>query len=110
MPREAKRDPNRLSDEELPTSPLHRAWWRRAARIPSQPLSAGDAFLRASQSCASLRKFGDIGLLPQGPHPMGIHPKKSRGLLREGIDVKFGFIARHRGDRPPPSGPMAMLV
>src|SRR4029078_12560597 len=25
------------------------------------------------------------------------HPKKSRGLLREGIDVKFGFIARHRG-------------
>src|ERR1043165_9322500 len=23
--------------------------------------------------------------------------KKSRGLLREGIDVKFGFIARHRG-------------
>jgi len=25
------------------------------------------------------------------------HPKKSRGLLREGIDVKFGFIAKHRG-------------
>ena len=26
--------------------------------------------------------------------------KKSRGLLREGIDVKFGFIAKHRGICP----------
>ena len=26
--------------------------------------------------------------------------KKSRGLLREGIDVKFGFIAKHRGIWP----------
>src|SRR6195256_6630279 len=25
------------------------------------------------------------------------HPKKSRGLLREGINVKFSFIAKHRG-------------
>src|SRR5256885_2389489 len=25
------------------------------------------------------------------------HTKKSRGLLREGIDVKFSFIAKHRG-------------
>src|SRR5262249_43210471 len=25
------------------------------------------------------------------------HSKKSRGLLREGIDVKFSFIAKHRG-------------
>src|SRR5262249_56458277 len=25
------------------------------------------------------------------------HSKKSRGLLCEGIDVKFGFIAKHRG-------------
>jgi putative transposase len=25
------------------------------------------------------------------------HPKKSRGLLREGVDVKFSFIAKHRG-------------
>jgi hypothetical protein len=25
------------------------------------------------------------------------HSKKSHGLLREGIDVKFGFIAKHRG-------------
>jgi putative transposase len=28
------------------------------------------------------------------------HPKKNRGLLREGIDVKFGFIAKHRGIWP----------
>jgi hypothetical protein len=25
------------------------------------------------------------------------HPKKSRGVLREGIDMKFAFIAKHRG-------------
>src|SRR5512132_2450852 len=28
------------------------------------------------------------------------HPKKSRGLLREGVDVKFAFIAKHRGIWP----------
>src|SRR5512141_3148518 len=28
------------------------------------------------------------------------HPKKSRGLLRQGIDVKFGFVAKHRGIWP----------
>ena len=28
------------------------------------------------------------------------HPKKSRGLLREGSDVKFSFIAKHRGIWP----------
>ena len=28
------------------------------------------------------------------------HPKKSRGLLREGITVKFSFIAKHRGIWP----------
>ena len=28
------------------------------------------------------------------------HPKKSRGLLREGIDVKFSFVAKHRGIWP----------
>src|SRR5205085_1266496 len=28
------------------------------------------------------------------------HSKKSRGLLREGIDVKFSFIAKHRGIWP----------
>ncbi|HEL3839322.1 TPA: IS3 family transposase [Stenotrophomonas maltophilia] len=27
-------------------------------------------------------------------------PKKSRGLLREGVDVKFGFVAKHRGAWP----------
>ena len=28
------------------------------------------------------------------------HPEKSRGLLCEGIDVKFAFIAKHRGIWP----------
>src|SRR5271169_871564 len=28
------------------------------------------------------------------------HPKKGRGLLRERIDVKFGFVAKHRGIWP----------
>src|SRR3954466_14457884 len=28
------------------------------------------------------------------------HPKKSRGLLREGEHVKFAFIAKHRGIWP----------
>ena len=28
------------------------------------------------------------------------HPKKSRGLLREGATVKFAFIAKHRGIWP----------
>jgi putative transposase len=27
-------------------------------------------------------------------------PKKSRGLLREGIDMKFAFVAKHRGIWP----------
>ena len=31
---------------------------------------------------------------------MSSSPKKSRGLLREGVDVKFGFIAKHRGVWP----------
>ena len=28
------------------------------------------------------------------------HTKKSRGLLREGLNVKFSFIAKHRGIGP----------
>jgi putative transposase len=28
------------------------------------------------------------------------HPEKSRGLLREGVDVKFGFVAKNRGAWP----------
>ncbi|MEQ1579955.1 MAG: IS3 family transposase [Steroidobacteraceae bacterium] len=27
-------------------------------------------------------------------------PKKSRGLVRQGVDVKFGFVAKHRGICP----------
>ena len=28
------------------------------------------------------------------------HPKKSRGLLCQGVDMKFGFVAKHRGVWP----------
>ena len=28
------------------------------------------------------------------------HPEKSRGLFRQGVDVKFGFVAKHRGAWP----------
>ena len=28
------------------------------------------------------------------------HPEKSRGLLRQRVDVKFGFVAKHRGAWP----------
>src|SRR5690606_31428449 len=28
------------------------------------------------------------------------HPKKSRGLFRQGVDVRFGFVAKHRGVWP----------
>ena len=28
------------------------------------------------------------------------HPEKSRGLFREGVEVKFGFVAKHRGVWP----------
>src|SRR3977135_1086088 len=37
---------------------------------------------------------------PLRPKTLGRHPKRSRGVLREGIDVKFGFIAKHRGIWP----------
>lgn len=28
------------------------------------------------------------------------HPEKSRGLFRQGVDMKFGFVAKHRGAWP----------
>ena len=39
---------------------------------------------------------------PGGMHTREPAPtaKESRGLLREGIDVKFGFVAKHRGIWP----------
>ena len=52
---------------------------------PDEARAAGD---RAAQA-RSRQAEGGAG-----------HPKKSRGLLREGIDVKFVFIAKHRGIWP----------
>ncbi len=48
------------------------------------------------------RAAGDRAAQARGDQAEGRtrHPKKSRGLLREGIDVKFGFIAKHRGIWP----------
>src|SRR6202022_3046413 len=45
---------------------------------------------------------GDRAVEARGDQAQGRtgHPKKSRGLLREGIDVKFGFVAKHRGIWP----------
>src|SRR5208282_3456275 len=48
------------------------------------------------------RTAGDLAAQARGDQAQSRarHPKKSRGLLREGIDVKFGFIAKHRGIWP----------
>src|SRR5204863_9861461 len=48
------------------------------------------------------RAVGDRAAQARGCQAQGRtrYPKKSRGLLREGIDVKFGFIAKHRGIWP----------
>src|SRR6202050_1841510 len=48
------------------------------------------------------RAAGDRAAQARGAQAEGRtrHPKKSRGLLREGIDVKFGFVAKHRGALP----------
>src|SRR5438132_600310 len=48
------------------------------------------------------RAAGDRAAQARGDQAQGgtRHLKKSRGLLREGIDVKFAFIAKHRGIWP----------
>src|SRR5204863_5226534 len=48
------------------------------------------------------RAVGDRAAQARGCQAQGRtrYPKKSRGLLREGIDVKFGFVAKHRGIWP----------
>ena len=62
---------------------------RSAASVPrTRPNEARAAGDRAAQARGGQAE-GGTG-----------HPKKSRGLLREGIDVKFGFIAKHRGIWP----------
>src|SRR5213592_4074586 len=57
-------------------------------RFRPRPAEAGAARDRASQA----RRDPAEG--------RARHPKKSRGLLREGIDMKFSFIAKHRGIWP----------
>src|ERR1700736_1135191 len=62
---------------------------RPAARVPRPgPDEAGAVGDRAAQARGRQAK-GQTG-----------YPKKSRGLLREGIDMKFAFIAKHRGIWP----------
>src|SRR5471030_632617 len=46
--------------------------------------------------------IGARAVAPRGHQAEGRarHPKKSRSVLREGVDVKFGFVAKHRGVWP----------
>src|SRR4029078_8087397 len=67
----------RLGEEVLRGSAARLSWPR--------PDEAGAARDRAAQARGGEAEGG------------ARHPKKSRGLLREGIDVKFSFIAKHRG-------------
>ena len=68
----------------------------------------GEGVCGRSAACVSrprsdeARAAGDRAAQARGDQAEGRarHPKKSRGLLREGIDVKFGFIAKHRGIWP----------
>src|SRR3954451_24320871 len=68
----------------------------------------GEEVLRRSATCVSrqradeARAAGDRAAQARGDQAEGRagHSKKSRGLLREGIDVKFSFIAKHRGIWP----------
>src|SRR5579862_7544627 len=82
------------ASEDLKVHPTQlRNWVKAFADDPQQAFrprsdEAGAAGDRAAQA-RSAQAEGRTG-----------HPKKSRGLLREGIDVKFGFIAKHRGIWP----------
>ena len=68
----------------------------------------GEGFCGRSAACLSwprsdeARAGRDRAAQARGDQAQGRtgHPKKSRGLLREGIDVKFSFIAKHRGIWP----------
>ena len=59
-------------------------------RMPSQAMG--------SRSRRTRRLPAETG--SRSPEDGTQHPEKSRGLLREGVDVKFGFIAKHRGIWP----------
>src|SRR5215204_282235 len=77
--------------------------------MPITP-KTGSLFHAETQSAACVsrprsdeaRAAGDRAAQARGDQAEGgaRHPKKSRGLLREGIDVKFGFITKHRGIWP----------
>src|SRR6195952_2504822 len=68
----------------------------------------GEAACGRSAACVprprpdEARAVGDRAAQARGCQAQGRtrYPKKSRGLLREGIDVKFGFVAKHRGIWP----------
>src|ERR1700754_623722 len=48
------------------------------------------------------RAARDREAAPRGRQAQGgaRYPKKSRGLLRQGLDMRFGFVAKHRGIWP----------
>src|SRR5262249_20246205 len=72
---------------------------------PSQLRDWGEEVLRGSAARLSWPRPDEAGAARDRPAQARSseaeggagHPKKSRGLLREGIDVKFSFIAKHRG-------------
>ena len=67
-----------------------RKWVREFGSDPGAGLSRP----RADEA----RAAGDRAAAARGRQAQGgaRHPKKGRGLLREGSDMKFGFIAKHR--------------
>src|SRR3989337_2138972 len=81
------------------------------ARLGGAPVTAaqlGEVVCGRSAACVpwarsdEARAAGDRAAQARGDQAEGRtrHPTKSRGLLREGIDVKFSFIAKHRGIWP----------
>src|SRR5205823_9587742 len=88
-----------------------RVLWAGRARSGCASVGAaqlGEGVCGRSAACVSrarsdeARAAGDCAVTARGCQAEGRtrHPKKSRGLLREGIDVKFAFIAKHRGIWP----------
>src|SRR5260370_20588024 len=75
------------------------AWWS-----PDAVAQLGEAACGRPAACVpwpgsdEAGAVGDRAAQARGRQAEGRtrHPKKSRGLLHEGIDVKFGFIAKHR--------------
>ena len=71
------------------------------ARVGEEPLRRSGAGL-PGQGQMKPEQLEDRAAAARGSKAQGRarHPKKSRGLLREGVDMKFGFIAKHRGIWP----------